>query len=94
MTPEGTPGRPERTAPMADGLTLVTVITAPSREPGTTAHSRSWRIPTDSAEAFAQLMTERYGEPIEGLSAVGAMQKRAETNAADGFIFTDPEDGQ
>lgn len=76
---------------MADGLTLVTVITASSREPGATAHSRAWRIPTDSAEAFAQAMTERYGEPIEGLSTVGAMQQRAETNAADGFLFNDPE---
>jgi hypothetical protein len=76
---------------VADGLTLVSVITASSREPGTTAHSRAWRIPTASAEAFAEAMTERYGEPIEGLSTVGAMQRRAESNAADGFLFSDPE---
>lgn len=76
----------------ADGLTLVTVITAGSREPGTVAHSRAWRIPPESAEAFAQAMTERYGEPIvEGLSTVGAMQRRAETNAEDGFLFSDPD---
>lgn len=56
----------------ADGLTLVTVITAGSREPGTAAHSRAWRIPPESAEAFAQAMTER-----------------AETNAEDGFLFSD-----
>jgi hypothetical protein len=75
---------------MADGLTLVTVITAPGREPGATAHSRSWRIPSESAEGFAQLMTERYGEPVEGLSTVGAMAARARTNAEDGFLFTGP----
>lgn len=77
---------------MPDGLTLVTVITAGSREPGATAHSRSWQIPADSAGAFAQAMTERYGAPMEGLSTVGAMQQRAETNAADGFLFTGPEE--
>lgn len=77
---------------MSDGLTLVSVITASSREPGATAHSRSWRIHTASAEAFAQVMTERYGEPAEGLSTVGAMVRRAGTNAEDGFLFSDPED--
>jgi hypothetical protein len=76
---------------MADGLTLVSLITASSRELGATAHSRAWRVPAASAEAFAEAMTERYGEPVEGLSTVGAMQRRAESNAADGFLFTDPE---
>lgn len=75
-----------------DGLTLVTVITAPGREPGAVAHSRAWRIPTQSAEAFAQAMTERYGQPVEGLSTVGKMQERAASNAADGFLFTDPDE--
>jgi hypothetical protein len=35
-------------------------------------------------------MTEWHGAPVEGLSTVGSLPKLAETNAADGFLFTDP----
>jgi hypothetical protein len=72
-----------------DGLALVSIITAPSRGHECTAHSRAWRIPTASAEAFAQAMTERYGPPVqEGLSTVGAMRDAADRAAEDGFLFT------
>jgi hypothetical protein len=73
------------------GVTLVTVITAPDRKPGSTAHSRSWRIPARLADVFAEEMTAKFGEPIEGLSSIKALRDRAETNAADGYLFTDPE---
>jgi hypothetical protein len=81
-----------------DGLTLVSIITAPSRDRECTAHSRAWRIPAASAEAFAQAMTERYGPPVqEGLSTVSAMRDVADRAAEDGFLFTsreeDPPDG-
>lgn len=74
------------------GVTLVTVITAPDRKPGTAAHSRSWRIPTNLADTFAEEMTRKFGMPIEGLSTVKSLQDRAEQNAADGYLFTDPEE--
>jgi hypothetical protein len=76
-----------------DGVTLVTVITAPDRNPGTAAHSRSWRIPTRLADVFAEEMNRKFGLPIEGLSTIKLMQDRAERNAADGYLFTDPEEG-
>jgi hypothetical protein len=75
-----------------DGVTLVTVITAPDRKPGTAAHSQSWRIPTSLADAFAEEMTRKFGMPIEGLSTIKSMQDRAERNAEDGYLFTDPEE--
>lgn len=74
-----------------DGVTLVSVITAPDRKPGTTAHSRSWRIPTRLADHFARLMTQRYGEPIEGLSSIKSLTDRSAAND-DGMLFTDPRD--
>ena len=79
---------------MADGCTLISLITAPDREPGSAAYSRAWRIPTASAEAFAQAMTERYGEPIhEGLSTVGRLAAEARRAEESGEImFTDRED--
>lgn len=76
-----------------NGLTLVSIITAPSRDHECTAHSRAWRIPAASAEAFAQAMTERYGAPVqEGLSTVGAMRDKAGRAAGDGFLFTSREE--
>lgn len=75
-----------------DGVTLVTVITAPDREPGTAAHSRSWRIPTRLADTFAEEMTRKFGAPIEGLSTIKALRDRAGRNAEDGYLFTDPEE--
>ena len=75
---------------MSDGLTLISLISSDSREPGSMAHSRAWRIPHSSAEAFATVMTERYGAPIqEGLSTVASMVAAADTNAEAGFLFTD-----
>jgi hypothetical protein len=76
------------------GVTLVTIISAPDRKPGTTVHSRSWRIPARLADAFDEEMTRKFGAPIEGLSTVKSLQDRAERNAADGYLFTDPEEGR
>jgi hypothetical protein len=77
-----------------DGLTLISIVSSASRELGSPVYSRAWRIHGKSAEAFAQAMTERYGEPVqEGLSTVGATRAAAERNSADGFLFTDGEAG-
>jgi hypothetical protein len=76
---------------VADGVTLVTIITAPDRKPGTIAYSFSWRIPAELADAFAEEMTKRYGVPVEGLSTVKALVDRAKTNAEEGFLFTERE---
>lgn len=79
---------------MTDGLTLISLITTPSRETGSTAFSRTWRIPAESTEAFAQAMTERYGQPIhEGLSTVGKLATEARRAVDAGEImFIDRED--
>ncbi|MCW2904120.1 MAG: hypothetical protein JWO67_6385 [Streptosporangiaceae bacterium] len=78
---------------MTDGpLTLVSVITSPSRDRECIAHSRAWHIPTEQVEAFAQAMAERFGPPIhESVSTVGSMVDAADRDA-DKILFYDPEE--
>jgi hypothetical protein len=81
--------------PVTDtGLTLVSIVSCASSDPGSPVYSRAWRIHSRSADAFAQAMTEKYGAPVqEGLSTVRATREAAERSAEEGFLFTDGEEG-
>lgn len=77
---------------MPDGLTVVSLITSPTPDLDATAHTRAWVIPCASTEAFAQAMTERYGQPIESVATNGQLRAEYEHAATNGTVFVDPEE--
>ena len=67
-------------------LAIVSMITSDSGEDDAPAYNRAWIIPPGSAETFAALMTERYGQPIESVSTVGATVRAHETGDPSVYI--------
>ena len=60
-------------------LAVIMLVTSPSSEPDSTVTTLAWPIKPDTADEFARLMTERFGQPsAEGLSTRSAAEAVAD----------------
>jgi hypothetical protein len=76
-------------------LNTVILVSGDTGKPGSVLFARSWELPPLSAEAFAQAMTERFGEPA--CEAVGSADSCLEHAERAGILFfsaagKEPED--
>lgn len=67
---------------------LVSLVVGRPEEPYEMAYGRSWLIDPASAEAFAEEMARRYGEPIQSMQEVRNLGER------EGFVMLDPREGE
>lgn len=55
----------------SSGIATIVLVSANGTDPDSTVYARSWEIPNGHAEPFAQMMTERFGQPItEGVTSL------------------------
>lgn len=65
---------------------LVSLVVGRPEEPYEMAYARSWLIDPATAEAFAEEMTKRYGEPIQ------SMQEVRNLGGREGLVMLDPRE--